>query len=123
MSDHEQSHDKPCTMCGTPRPVLVRCQIDESKTWNFICPGDCWKKVSGGVEDARGFEDEFPHYRYGGMWKNKHVDGAKMSAKKPKKVKQKQQEKRAEKERQASQDATWTAKDASDKQDSADLAH
>lgn len=35
----------------------------------MVCPGTCWKSVSGGMEDARGREEEFPWYRYGGMWK------------------------------------------------------
>ena len=71
MSESEQSksHDKPCTLCGTPRQVLVRCQIDETGKWHFVCPGKCWTSVSGGVEDAKGFKGEHPHYRYGGMVK------------------------------------------------------
>jgi len=58
---------KSCTLCDIPRSVLVRCQIDESAKWHFVCPGACWKSVSGGVEDAKGFEGQFPWYRYGGM--------------------------------------------------------
>jgi hypothetical protein len=58
---------KQCTLCGTPRPVLVRCQTDETQKWHFVCPGPCWRHVSGGVEDARGLEGRFPWYRYGGM--------------------------------------------------------
>jgi hypothetical protein len=61
---------KPCTLCSTPRSILVRCQIDDTQKWNFVCPGACWKTVSGGVEDARGLEDMYPHYRYGGMVSN-----------------------------------------------------
>lgn len=68
-SDLQHSHNKPCTLCQTPRPVLVRCQIDESGKWHFVCPGKCWKSVSGGEIDAKGHENEFPHYRYGGMCK------------------------------------------------------
>jgi hypothetical protein len=49
--------------------------------WQFVCPGKCWTSVSGGAVDAAGHKDEFPHYRYGGMWKNKHEL---VSAKKPK---------------------------------------
>lgn len=67
--NHPHPHNKPCTLCHTPRPVLVRCQIDDSGTWHMVCPGNCWKSVSGGMEDARGREEEFPWYRYGGMWK------------------------------------------------------
>jgi len=58
---------KSCTLCSKPRDVLVRCQIDESQKWHFVCPGACWKSVSGGVEDAKGMQDEYPYYRYGGM--------------------------------------------------------
>jgi hypothetical protein len=58
---------KSCTLCHTPRPVLIRCQIDATSTWHFVCPGACWKSVSGGVEDAKGLEGQFPYYRYGGM--------------------------------------------------------
>jgi hypothetical protein len=76
------SFRKPCTLCSKPQPVLVRCQIDSSGTWHLFCPGKCWKSVSGGVVDAAGHRDEFPHYRYGGMWKNKYEM---VSAKKPKK--------------------------------------
>jgi len=61
-------HSKPCTLCHKPRDVLIRCQIDSSEAWHFICPGACWKRVSGGVVDGDGSND---WYRYGGMWKNK----------------------------------------------------
>lgn len=73
-------HSKPCTLCHTRRDVLVRCQIDESNKWHMVCPGTCWKKVSGGVMDGDG-KPEHQFYRYGGMWKNKHEA---VSAKKPK---------------------------------------
>ena len=75
------SFRKPCTLCSKPQPVLVRCQIDASGTWHLVCPGKCWTSVSGGTIDAAGHRDEFPYYRYGGMWKNKHEM---VSAKKPK---------------------------------------
>jgi hypothetical protein len=71
--DESQTHSKPCTMCGTARQVLVRCQIDETGKWNFVCPGKCWHSVSGGVEDAKGFEAQYPHYRYGGMVSEKQL--------------------------------------------------
>jgi hypothetical protein len=58
---------KSCTLCSIPRTILIRCQVDSTQTWHFVCPGACWKKVSGGVEDAKGLEGEFPWYRYGGM--------------------------------------------------------
>ncbi|KAK5700873.1 hypothetical protein LTR97_005390 [Elasticomyces elasticus] len=62
-----RDYRKPCTLCKTPRDVLIRCQIDESG-------------VSGGVVDGDG-APEHKWYRYGGMWKNKHEA---VSAKKPK---------------------------------------
>lgn len=66
----------------------------------MVCPGTCWRNVSGGVEDAQGLDGQFPHYRYGGTWKNKHPDGP-ISAKKPKKVKARQREERARRDREA----------------------
>ncbi len=77
---------KPCTLCHTPRNVLVRCQIDETGAWHFVCTGKCWKCVSGGTIDAAGHKSEHPFYRYGGMWKNKHenVSAKKKSRKKSK---------------------------------------
>ncbi|KAH7077909.1 hypothetical protein BKA63DRAFT_274238 [Paraphoma chrysanthemicola] len=91
---------KSCTLCSTPRPILIRCQIDESQKWHFVCPGACWKKVSGGVEDAKGLREEYPFYRYGGMWKDRSADGP-VSAKKPRKVKERmKEEERARQEEQ-----------------------
>ena len=75
-----QDHRKPCTLCHQPRDVLVRCQIDSTEAWHFVCPGKCWKNVSGGVIDGDKSE-QHEWYRYGGMWKNKHEA---VSAKKPK---------------------------------------
>ena len=77
-------HSKPCTLCSTPRDVLIRCQIDSTSKWHFVCPGKCWTSVSGGVID--GDKSAYPNYRYGGMWKNKV---AAVSAKKPKRGKNK----------------------------------
>lgn len=79
----EKDYRKPCTICGTPRDVLVRCQIDETGQWHFVCPGKCWKSVSGGVIDGDKSE-QHQHYRYGGMWKNKHE--AVSAKKKPRKA-------------------------------------
>ncbi|QIX00763.1 hypothetical protein AMS68_006280 [Peltaster fructicola] len=81
---------KNCTLCYKSRDVLVRCQIDETGKWHFVCPGKCWTSVSGGEVDAKGHKDDFPFYRYGGMWKNRHADGP-LNAKKPKKKAPKQQ--------------------------------
>jgi len=82
----EKDHRKPCSVCNTPRDVLIRCQIDASGTWHFVCTGACWTKVSGGVVDGDGAAGH-AHYKYGGMWKNKH-EGA--SARMPRRVKEKQ---------------------------------
>lgn len=104
-----ESYRKPCTLCSTPRDVLVRCQIDpasidpvpstpgnktaaageeepqhfDPKTWHFVCPGACWRRVSGGVIDGD-LEKGREGYRYGGMWKNKHAG---VSAKVPRRLK------------------------------------
>ena len=69
---------KCCDVCQEPHDVLIRCQIDDTATWHFICPKRCWKAVSGGVVDG---DIDHPYYKYGGMWKNKH---ALVNAKKPK---------------------------------------
>lgn len=37
------------------------------------------------MEDAKGFEGQFPEYRYGGMWKDRSPDGP-LSARKPRKL-------------------------------------
>ena len=68
-SPQSSKHQKLCTLCSIPRSVLVRCRIDPTQKWHFVCPGKCWKKVSGGVQD--GVPDK-PWYQYGGMWKDKH---------------------------------------------------
>lgn len=74
-------HSKPCTLCHMKRDVLIRCQIDETETWHFVCPGTCWKKVSGGQIDG---DASHSQYRYGGTWRNKHEM---VSGHKPKKSK------------------------------------
>jgi len=61
---------KPCSLCQRRRDVLIRCQIDETKTWNFICPGKCWYSITGGRTFA---SEHHPHYVYGGTWKNRHA--------------------------------------------------
>lgn len=78
-------YSKPCTLCAKSRDVLIRCQIDATGKWHFVCPGTCWKSVSGGVIDGDN-ADEHQHYRYGGVWRNKHEA---VSGKKPKKKKNK----------------------------------
>lgn len=62
-------HSKPCSLCSRRRDVLIRCQIDHTPKWNFICTGKCWNEVGGGKVDGDGSNT---FYRYGGMWKNKH---------------------------------------------------
>lgn len=87
-SDDPLAHRKPCTLCSAPRDVLIRCQIDDTGAWHLVCPGACWRSVSGGVEDG---DAAHPHYRYGGAWKNRWAD---VTAKKPKKAKVRQRESR-----------------------------
>jgi len=57
---------KPCDICGHDSDLLIRCQIDASGDWKFVCGKRCWKSVSGGVTDG---DADHPHYRYGGLWK------------------------------------------------------
>ena len=77
-SKSPSAHRKPCDLCHAPNNVLVRCKIDTTSVWYFVCTNNCWKTVSGGVIDG---SPDRPHYKYGGMWKNKHAG---VSAKKPK---------------------------------------
>ena len=60
---------KPCSLCQRRRDVLIRCQIDESKQWSFLCPGKCWRSVTGGTTHPSDYNRQ---YVYGGTWKNKH---------------------------------------------------
>ena len=77
-SKSPSAYRKPCDLCHAPNDVLVRCRIDDTCAWYFVCTKKCWTKVSGGVVDG---SPDHPHYKYGGMWKNKHAG---VSAKKPK---------------------------------------
>ena len=77
-SKSPSAYRKTCDLCRTPNDVLVRCQIDETGSWYFVCTKKCWKDVSGGIVDG---DSDHLFYRYGGMWKNKHAG---VSAKKPK---------------------------------------
>jgi len=61
------SGQKPCNVCGRSVDLLVRCQVDASNAWKMVC-GRCWHDVSGGVVDG---DAQHPHYRYGGLWKNR----------------------------------------------------
>jgi len=63
------SGSKACDECSKLVNELIRCQTDVSKKWRMVC-GKCWKKVSGGVVDG---DANHPHYRYGGLWKNRRV--------------------------------------------------
>ena len=60
---------KPCDGCDKASDLLVRCQVDESRRWQMLC-GACWKRASGGVTDG---DADHPHYRYGGLWKNRRA--------------------------------------------------
>ena len=62
-----EDKQKPCDICFKQVNLLIRCQVDESKTWKMVC-GKCWTVVSGGQVDGA---SSHPHYRYGGLWKNR----------------------------------------------------
>jgi hypothetical protein len=62
-----ETGQKSCDLCGRGSDLLVRCQTDVSQAWRMVC-GKCWKKVSGGQVDG---DASHPHYRYGGLWKNR----------------------------------------------------
>lgn len=62
-----ETGQKSCEMCGKGSNLLVRCQTDATQTWRMVC-GRCWKDVSGGQVDG---DASHPHYRYGGLWKNR----------------------------------------------------
>jgi hypothetical protein len=63
----EDAGRKSCDLCLRRVDLLVRCTIDSSRKWRMVC-GKCWKGVSGGVPDG---DAAHPHYRYGGLWKNR----------------------------------------------------
>lgn len=58
---------KSCDICDRAVDLLVRCTVDSTQRWNMVC-GKCWKDVSGGVADG---DLLHPHYKYGGLWKNR----------------------------------------------------
>ena len=60
---------KKCESCGTKVDLLIRCRTDATEVWRMVC-GRCWKRVSGGVVDG---DAAHPYYKYGGLWKNRHV--------------------------------------------------
>ncbi|KAG7356217.1 zinc finger type ZPR1 domain containing protein [Nitzschia inconspicua] len=61
---------KTCDLCSKHVNVLIRCLHEEGQTdWSMVC-GKCWNKVSGGVPDG---DANHPHYRYGGLWKNRRA--------------------------------------------------
>lgn len=60
---------KQCTICNKSVNLLIRCTYDKSGKWGMVC-GKCWKDLSGGVVDG---DADHPHYRYGGLWKNRRA--------------------------------------------------
>lgn len=62
-----ETGQKSCDLCCRGSDLLVRCQTDASQAWRMVC-GKCWKTVSGGQVDG---DAGHPHYRYGGLWKNR----------------------------------------------------
>ena len=57
-------YNKLCDLCHNSKDVLVRCRIDETHKWYFVCTGKCWRQVSGGEIDG----PDMPFYQYGGVW-------------------------------------------------------
>ena len=61
---------KHCDMCGKSVNLLIRCKHEEGQVdWRMVC-GKCWNVASGGVVDG---DVNHPHYRYGGLWKNRRA--------------------------------------------------
>ena len=61
---------KTCDMCGKSVNLLIRCMYEPGQIdWKMVC-GKCWKIASGGVVDG---DENHPHYRYGGLWKNRRI--------------------------------------------------
>lgn len=61
---------KSCDMCGKHVDLLIRCLFEErQEDWKMVC-GRCWNVASGGVADG---DLDHPHYRYGGLWKNRRA--------------------------------------------------
>lgn len=58
---------KQCDSCGRMVDLLVRCTYTSDQHWYMLC-GRCWKDASGGMPDG---DQDHPHYRYGGLWKNR----------------------------------------------------
>lgn len=76
-SDSEDQPNSDSKQPTTTPPTL------KPGAWHFVCPGSCWKRVSGGVIDGD-LKEGREGYRYGGMWKNKHAG---VSAKVPRRLK------------------------------------
>ena len=66
-SDDPTLGQKKCDVCDKSVDLLIRCTTDASGAWRMVC-GKCWHTVSGGVVDG---SPDHPHYRYGGLWKNR----------------------------------------------------
>ena len=61
---------KQCDMCGKSVDLLIRCLYEEGQSdWKMVC-GKCWNIASGGVVDG---DENHPHYKYGGLWKNRRA--------------------------------------------------
>ncbi|KAJ1494740.1 hypothetical protein T484DRAFT_2401565, partial [Baffinella frigidus] len=65
----ETTGQKDCGLCAAPSDLLIRCTVDEAQKWHLVC-GKCWTGASGGVTDG---DAAHPHYRYGGLWKNRYA--------------------------------------------------
>merc|ERR1712146_315042 len=56
--------------CSRSTDLLIRCTITKETKWIMVC-GKCWNlpTVANGVVEG---DHTNPHYRYGGLWKNRH---------------------------------------------------
>jgi hypothetical protein len=64
---------KSCDMCCKSVDLLIRCMYEQGQVdWKMVC-GKCWNVASGGVADG---DSNHPHYRYGGLWKNRRAPTA-----------------------------------------------
>ena len=58
-------------LCRRSTDLLIRCIVTAETNWVMVC-GKCWNlpTVANGVVDG---DSTNPHYRYGGLWKNRRA--------------------------------------------------
>ena len=62
---------KNCDLFRRSTDLLIRCIVTAETNWVMVC-GKCWNlpTVANGVVDG---DSTNPHYRYGGLWKNRRA--------------------------------------------------